>query len=100
MSTIAELIEAHRAAVAADETSFDDDGKPIDEELAAATEAAEKEALIDFAEAPCRTDADIREKLKYLATGTVGDRSSLLTYLDYYGLSERFIRSLLIEARP
>lgn len=68
MPTIVELIEAHRAAVVADEANFDDDGNCLNGDLAELTLGACNETLRALIEAPCRTPADVAAKIEYFAT--------------------------------
>ncbi|MBT1155712.1 hypothetical protein J1C56_08920 [Aminobacter anthyllidis] len=84
-SSIIELIEAHRAAVTADEAMFDGDGECLDDAGAEATQRAEQKAFLALALAHCRTTSDVTAKVAYFVNGTVGNRSSLIDYLAVYG---------------
>lgn len=81
MSTIADLIAAHRAAVAADEANFTDDGQPIDEAAADASQAIEIEAFRELVRVPCLSLDDVMEKSSYLLNGNVGQRTPMIECL-------------------
>lgn len=99
--SIADLIAAHRAAVAADEASFTEDGEPIEVMAAEATAAVELEAFRQLMFAPCTSSADIQAKLDYLLNGSVGMRDTLITCLQFdYGddLVPALLKSMLAPA--
>lgn len=83
--SIIELIEAHRAAVTADEAMFGGDGECLDDAGAEATQRAEQKAFLALALAHCRTTSDVTSKVAYFVNGTIGNRSSLIDYLAVYG---------------
>lgn len=103
---ILHLIEAHRAAVIADEANFDDDGAPIDEAKAADSGTREADAFKLLVREQCTSAADVQVKLSYFLDGTIGQRSSLLDYLfeESHGAHpyltapplEAFLRSLVV----
>ncbi len=96
--SVRSAIAAHLAAVRADEAQLDIDGKPLNETKVAETEAAEEEAFAVFAETACLTPADVVAKIDYLVSGTIGERDSLITYLQIRDLVEPFLKSLAIAA--
>jgi len=98
--TLTDLIEAHRAAVMADEANFTDDCVPIDEAASQASGNAELEAYIALVDAKCVSAEDVQAKLGYFLNGSVGVRSTLLECLFDYGddLHERFLKSLMVAS--
>ena len=100
-------IEAHRAAVMADEANFDDDGTAVDEAKAKDSGNREAEAFKLLVREQCTSAADVQAKLDYFLNGAIGQRSSLLDYLfeESHGAAhpyltqpplEAFLRSLVI----
>jgi hypothetical protein len=80
---ILHLIEAHRAAIIADEANFDDDGNPLDAEAAERSLEVEQAAYCDLIRAQCASADDVQAKLLYLLTGSVGMRSTLIECLTH-----------------
>lgn len=101
--TIAEAIQQHREAVAADEAMFDANGVCLDGEEAEITAAKEAAAFVSLCKAPCVTADDIQTKLSYVCDETVGDRDRYIDLLgcDSHGgfdVFEVFLRSMILPS--
>ncbi|RWK79622.1 MAG: hypothetical protein EOR51_11970 [Mesorhizobium sp.] len=84
---IAELIEAHRAAVIADEASFDGAGNDLGN--GPETFKVEARAFRALVLAPCRDADEAAAKVHYIVSGTVGERTTLMECLfDYSELDD------------
>jgi hypothetical protein len=96
-ATIADLIEAHRQAVAVDESTFNEDGTSNNKQMSVITFAAEAGFFRNLVKAPCRTDEEVQAKIDYFLNGDVGDRETLLNNLlsDEYALDDNLLREFL-----
>lgn len=103
MAIVPELIEAHRAAVVADEAMFTEDGTCLAEDGSSwVTQAAEEKAFIGLVDCPCRSAGEVALKVDYFVNGTIGDRTSLIGYLTEYdygedGLTARLLKSMVVD---
>ncbi len=102
INPVLHAIETHRAALLADEASFDEHGQPVDLVLVDQTGTAGIAAYDAFIKAPCTSVEDIQAKLDYLLNGSVGVRKTLLDCLtaeEYGGFDGQkvFLRSLILE---
>lgn len=96
------LIEAHRAAVIADEEAFDGD----DAEAAERTLVVANEALRSLIDAPCGSAEDVQAKARYFAEARVRDNYDVATEMvdmifqdgaDTVDGVRRLLRSLLVD---
>jgi hypothetical protein len=85
--SVANLIEAHRAAVIGDESSFDDAGNDLGN--GPETFKVEARAFRALALAPCGDADEAAAKVHYIVAGTVGQRTALMECLfDYSELDD------------
>lgn len=80
-NSVSDAISAHRGAVLADEANFTDDGQPIDEAAANASQVVEIEAFRELVRVPCLSLDDVMEKSSYLLNGNVGQRTPMVECL-------------------
>ncbi|MGN6143434.1 MAG: hypothetical protein ACTHOP_07585 [Mesorhizobium sp.] len=109
MADLRELIDAHRAAVLADELNFDADGQCRDSDAAERSLTACNDSLRALIDAPCRTFADVMAKVEYFVSAKDRDHYDVMREVvdmvfpdggDTIDGARRLLRSLTEETQP